>query len=121
MRKIKLVCKEDEKIGDIACPSEEVYSDGSREINKRIDKFPVGAKLVFEVTSKLPMNPPTSVNYTAEVTVPAGMVDTNIRSNNAVVNTRIVGGRADVATTQFTPSISVEDMGMQVQTNDSLK
>lgn len=71
MRTIKLVCKEEEKIGNVDCPNEESYTDGAREINRRIDKFPVGTKLIFEITAKLPLNSVSSINYSGEISTPA--------------------------------------------------
>lgn len=118
LRKIVLTCVESNEKTE--CPNEETYSDGSREINKQIGKLLVGGKLVFDLKAKLPLNPPTSVNFTTEVSVPAGMTDTNIKSNQAILNTRIVGGRADVAVTSFSAA-DIADMNPTTQIADEKK
>lgn len=48
-------------------------------------------------------------------------MDISISSNHASVNTRIVGGRADVATTRLTPVIPLEDMQPRVAVLDARK
>lgn len=68
------------------------------------------------LTSKLPLNPPSSVNISSEITVPAGMTELNDRSNQAQINTEITTGSTDTAVTsiqsvlpELTPKMQIID------------
>lgn len=116
LRNIKLKCQD--VTNGAVCPDEESFTDSAVEINKALVALPVNSSAKFILTAKLPISPPSSVNFTAEITVPAGMTEINDRSNQAQINTEITTGTADVAVTQLTSHMP-DNMQPRVQIADA--
>lgn len=112
MRQIALECSS--ATNGAVCPARREFEDGNTNVSQIIENLPVNGVVNFDLRAKFPLRVPTSVNITANVSVPTGMTEMNDRSNTSVMNTNVIEGSADVAVTQFSSSIA-NDMNPRVQ------
>lgn len=118
MRKISLSCRNPQ--GGAVCPEEIVYNDGTKEITRLLSNFPAGSTMELVLKARFPLNPPTSVNLSAEISVPAGMTDINRGNNIRSLNTAIVDGKADTLVKSFI-QVTNPDLQPEVHVVDETK